>query len=402
MAAAVDSEEECLLKYASQSPGWCPAAWDSLVCWPPAPSGDTLAYPCATLFPHLANDTVSVAFRTCSEDGQWSQNGWTNYSQCMQLDLQLQEEATPFVSPFSVSVVILVGSLISLVCLGAAVIIFTAFRSLYCCRIRVHRCLVLSLALHALFMVVVACAGLSPTLLSILDTTAWLCRGLVCIKCYASLSSVLWMFVEGLLLHASVASSVFEPQPYSFTLMHAIGWGIPGVCVVVWACLMWAYFESTSCWRGYGRSPLVWIVTGPMMAALTVNAVFLVNIIRILVTKMRSNVAIETKQIIKAARATALLFPLLGITHLLFCVNPGGDFEPLYMLTNAILQSSQGLFVAVLYCFLNSEVQSAVSAAYSRRRSSAWSVVRSGRSFRTYANSVTSGRHEEIALRDPS
>lgn len=61
----------------------------------------------------------------------------------------------------------------------------------------------------------------------------------------------------------------------------------------------------------------------------------------------------------KAIRATVVLFPLLGITNLLFAVNPGdkGDLESAYMLTNAILQSSQGLFVSVFYCFLNTEVQ---------------------------------------------
>ncbi|CAN7945236.1 unnamed protein product, partial [Ixodes hexagonus] len=37
-----------------------------------------------------------------------------------------------------------------------------------------------------------------------------------------------------------------------------------------------------------------------------------------------------------------------------------------YMIINAILQSSQGIFVSVLYCFMNSEVQTAVRNAYLR------------------------------------
>lgn len=38
-----------------------------------------------------------------------------------------------------------------------------------------------------------------------------------------------------------------------------------------------------------------------------------------------------------------MLFPLLGITNLLFAVNPGdkGDLEGAYMIANALLQSSQ-------------------------------------------------------------
>ncbi|GFQ97915.1 uncharacterized protein TNCT_98601 [Trichonephila clavata] len=112
----------------------------------------------------------------------------------------------------------------------------------------------------------------------------------------------------------------------------------------------------------------------------------------------------------KAVKATALLFPLLGLTHLMFCINPKDDatFEEAYMITNAILQSSQtcvthismrfyfrisernlvffsqchlqiinenfmtaykaflGFFVGLLYCFMNSEVQTVVRNSYLR------------------------------------
>ncbi|KAK3895751.1 hypothetical protein Pcinc_000674 [Petrolisthes cinctipes] len=97
------------------------------------------------------------------------------------------------------------------------------------------------------------------------------------------------------------------------------------------------------CWQGYGALHYILILVAPMVLALTINLFFLVNIIRILVTKLRASDAVETTQIRKAIKATVVLFPLLGITNLLFAVNPGdkGDLEGAYMLTNAILQSSQ-------------------------------------------------------------
>ncbi|CAN7996493.1 unnamed protein product, partial [Ixodes pacificus] len=120
-----------------------------------------------------------------------------------------------------------------------------------------------------------------------------------------------------------------------------------------------------------------------------INTVFLINIIRILLTKLQSNTSIETMQLRKVSKATALLFPLLGITHLFFCINPRDDahFESAYVICNALLQSSQlevlhagfivelegqgllvlvvnGLSVSILYCFVNSEVQTAVRNAY--------------------------------------
>ena len=70
----------------------------------------------------------------------------------------------------------------------------------------------------------------------------------------------------------------------------------------------------------------------------------------------------------KALRATAFLFPLLGMNQLLFCVNPRDEdqFEDAYLLINSILQSSQGMLVAILYCFKNTQTQAVIKAAYCR------------------------------------
>ena len=48
-------------------------------------------------------------------------------------------------------------------------------------------------------------------------------------------------------------------------------------------------------------------------------------------------------QIKKAVRATLILFPLLGITNLLFFINPKNvpPWDKIYMLFNASMQSSQ-------------------------------------------------------------
>ncbi|KAH6936782.1 hypothetical protein HPB50_021586 [Hyalomma asiaticum] len=61
----------------------------------------------------------------------------------------------------------------------------------------------------------------------------------------------------------------------------------------------------------------------------------------------------------KAIKATVLLFPLLGITHLLFCINPQDE-------NMGLKEAYMGIFVSVLYCFMNSEVQTAVRNAYLR------------------------------------
>ncbi|CAL1273760.1 unnamed protein product [Larinioides sclopetarius] len=373
----VPSEEECYKTYEEAENG-CPAAWDSLFCWPPTAAGSTVSLPCSDIFPFLRKDNgTAVAFRICDYEGNWSNGGWTNYSECEKLEF---EERDP-VSPFAISIILLTVSSISLVSLCAALVVFSTFQSLECPRVRVHRHLLLSLLLHAFMLIGVAAAGLHPA--QLLNHADWLCKMLLVLKTYSAMASVHWMFVEGLLLHASVTTSVFDRHA-PFTLYYSLGWGIPALCVLIWVVIM-SFQWKKACWEGYGHSPFIWFITAPMILALLVNAVFLVNIIRILIIKMRTNSAIESKQIRQAVRATLLLFPLLGVTHLLFCVNPGGRWEPFYMLVNALLQSSQGLFVSVLYCFLNSEVQSVLRRAYTRRRSSTWRH----RSSRVLATSLT-------------
>lgn len=360
-------ENECMAKYFNVSAATnglsCPPAWDSLFCWPPVAPGSTVSFSCEKIFPFLNRSyKKGVAYKTCDETGSWTNGGWTNYSECENL-LEFKENA---ISPVAVSYVVFVGSIISLISLWITLFIFTYFKSLHCSRVRVHQNLVLSLIIHTAMMLAISLPGIFEGITSLFKQNDWFCKLVLTLKMYSAMTCIHWMFVEGLLLHSSITISVFQHEP-PFKLYHSIGWGIPFVCVGSWVVLMTQY-STSPCWKGYGNSPFIWFITGPMIVALSVNAMFLVNIIRILIMKLRTSVSIETKQVKKAMKATALLFPLLGITQLLFCINPRDDayLEHAYMLTNAILQSSQGLFVAVLYCFCNTEVQSVLAAAYKR------------------------------------
>ncbi|KAM7301390.1 corticotropin-releasing factor receptor 1 [Ixodes scapularis] len=311
-------------------------------------------------------------------------------------------------------------------------------KSLQCSRLRVHKNLVASLIVHSVLLAVISFPAVLGPRWTTYSHVDWLCKSVLSLKLYAAMASINWMFVEGLLLHSRIAVSVFQ-QDAPFKLYYLIGWGLPAVCVLAWSLVMESRMK-THCWRGYGHSPFVWIISGPMMMALLINTVFLINIIRILLTKLQSNTSIETMQLRKVSKATALLFPLLGITHLFFCINPRDDahfesayvicnallqssqintvfliniirilltklqsntsietmqlrkvskatallfpllgithlffcinprddahFESAYVICNALLQSSQGLSVSILYCFVNSEVQTAVRNAY--------------------------------------
>ncbi|KAG8193461.1 hypothetical protein JTE90_023713 [Oedothorax gibbosus] len=348
---------------------YCEAVWDSIVCWPPVPAGVTAWRSCQQVLqyakiPVSKNGSVPIeakAYRICEENGLWLWGNWTNYDAC----LNFTASDVPKV-PLTVSLILLICSLISLFFLSVTIFIFFYFKTLQCSRLRVHRNLVVALIIHSAMLVVISLPVVGgPSIPSYRDL-GWLCKGVLSVKMYAALSSINWMFVEGMLLHSRITTNIFQKDA-PFKLYYAIGWGIPLVLIMSWCYTMSLNMDS-ECWEGYGRSPYVWIITGPMIGALGINLIFLVNIVRILVTKMKTSSTFEIVQIRRAMKATALLFPLLGITHLLFCVNPRDDssLEEAYMITNATLQSSQGIFVSILYCFMNVEVQTAIRKAYVR------------------------------------
>lgn len=98
---------------------------------------------------------------------------------------------------------------------------------------------------------------------------------------------------------------------------------------------------------------------------LQLNFIFLLNIIRVLVVKLRQSHTSDVEQVRKAVRAAFVLLPLLGITNLLNISQAPLDGTPLefavWSYTTHFLTSFQGFFIAMIYCFLNGEVSDSFS-----------------------------------------
>lgn len=77
-----------------------------------------------------------------------------------------------------------------------------------------------------------------------------------------------------------------------------------------------------------------------MGAALLLNLVVLLAIVVILVQKLRTENAAESRKIWKAVKATILLVPLLGVSNIPLFYEPNTP-GAIYMLGSAILQHSQ-------------------------------------------------------------
>lgn len=100
------------------------------------------------------------------------------------------------------------------------------------------------------------------------------------------------------------------------------------------------------------------------------NIFFMGFIIYVLITKLRMTNSAELQQYRKAAKAMGVLIPLLGANYWFLIVLPEEKTAKFIVLNiRAFLYSTQGLFVAILYCFMNGEVKNCIRNHLDRWRS---------------------------------
>ncbi|OBS75525.1 hypothetical protein A6R68_18023, partial [Neotoma lepida] len=98
-----------------------------------------------------------------------------------------------------------------------------------------------------------------------------------------------------------------------------------------------------------------------------VNFFFLLNIVRVLVTKMRQTHEAEAYMYLKAVKATMVLVPLLGVQFVVFPWRPSHKvLGKIYDYVMHSLIHFQGFFVATIYCFFNHEVQVALKRQWAK------------------------------------
>uniref|UniRef100_A0A1B0BXB2 Diuretic hormone receptor n=1 Tax=Glossina palpalis gambiensis TaxID=67801 RepID=A0A1B0BXB2_9MUSC len=202
------------------------------------------------------------------------------------------------------------------------------------------------------------------------------CITLVMMFHYFNLTNFFWMFVEGLYLYTLVVQT-FTTDNLGALQYALIGWGCPAVVTIVWSIvkIYTPHLENESfigltidcSWMR--ESQVDWIFQGPASLVLLLNLIFLVRIMWVLITKLRSANTLETRQYRKAAKALLVLIPLFGITYLLVLVGPEqGLSRNLFEIIRAFLISTQGFFVSLFFCFLNSEVRQTLRHRFDRWR----------------------------------
>ncbi|XP_033103501.1 vasoactive intestinal polypeptide receptor 2-like [Anneissia japonica] len=104
----------------------------------------------------------------------------------------------------------------------------------------------------------------------------------------------------------------------------------------------------------------------PMLLLLAVNVFFLTMILKVLLPKIKTSGQNNIRNHLKMLKSAVVLVVLLGTVYIVFLIEPQiKNVTPLakYVMSviNTTLQVTQGLAVAILYVFMNSDVQTKVS-----------------------------------------
>ncbi|RMB95078.1 hypothetical protein DUI87_28449 [Hirundo rustica rustica] len=365
-AAASIQEQYCesLPPVTNHTGPQCNASVDLIgTCWPRSAVGQLVARPCPEYFYGVRYNTTNNGYRECLANGSWAAR--VNYSQCQEI---LSEEVGVWESlrswqegkrqkksklHYHIAVIInYLGHCVSLGALLVAFVLFMRLRSIRCLRNIIHWNLITAFILRNATWFVVQLT-MSPEVHE--SNVVW-CRLVTAAYNYFHVTNFFWMFGEGCYLHTAIVLT-YSTDKLRKWMFICIGWCIPFPIIVAWA-IGKLYYDNEKCWFGKRAGVYTdYIYQGPMILVLLINFIFLFNIVRILMTKLRASTTSETIQYRKAVKATLVLLPLLGITYMLFFVNPGEDeiSRIVFIYFNSFLESFQGFFVSVFYCFLNSE-----------------------------------------------
>ncbi|KAG7524177.1 vasoactive intestinal polypeptide receptor-like [Solea senegalensis] len=364
MMREIDREQDACEAHIENTTTGCRGIWDKITCWPNANIGEVVTIPCPKYLFYFSGDFLPRNLsKTCTEDG-WTPISMDSYIMDCGYNPNSTTDDNTGEFFYAIKVGYTIGHTVSLISLTIAIIILCLFRKLHCTRNYIHMHLFVSFILKAVAVfikdVVLYDVGETENCQSSVG-----CKAVVVFFQYGIMASYFWLLVEGLYLHALLAVSFFSERKY-FWWYILIGWGAPTIFISAWVITK-AYLNDPGCWETIDDSPW-WIIKTPILVTILVNFFLFIFIIRILRQKMNCPDIgrKESNQYSRLAKSTLLLIPLFGINYIIFAFIPDHIHPQVRMVFDLILGSFQGFVVAVLYCFLNGEVQSEIKRKWRR------------------------------------
>ncbi|XP_013165175.1 PREDICTED: uncharacterized protein LOC106116018 isoform X1 [Papilio xuthus] len=343
----------------------CEATFDGWTCWPPAQSDTVVNEVCSEFaYSNVGPSCHHFSNKQCFSNGSWELQ--TDYTTC---------SITPrLLRRYRMNIAVLAFSIAS--CLPA-VFIFFFYKRLRITRVALHRNLLIAIIIRNALVIVsrseVYIAELTSSGETVLTQHSMWCRALAVCERIAANAVFVCMLVEGVYLHRLIVA-VFRSN-IKIRWLYGAGAVIAIVPAVAWAVVM-SQLNDHSCWIVYTVAHVQWILDAPRIAILLINTLLFIDILRVLLTKLRNS---ENANQLSTAKATLFLMPLFGTQFLLTAFRPSTTdctWEQLYYYFSYTLEALQGFIVALLYCYVNKEVHALVKATYKKTEKAVNSRVR--------------------------
>ncbi|KAM8722682.1 secretin receptor [Acanthopagrus schlegelii] len=338
----------------------CKGMWDDLNCWPPASLGETVSQPCPK---HEFFSSEGKLHRNCTADG-WTDPLEPHEDACSYTyndTFQFFGESSDSHLYFSyVKTMYTAGYALSLITLTIAITIFCMFRKLHCTRNYIHIQVFISFILRAIFIFIRDSLLFTDEELYHCDYYPVACKVVLMFSNYSILANYSWLLVEGHFLFTLVNRSFFSLKKHLAWYI-ILSWGVPLIVIIGWGCAKF-FYEDEGCWETRRHLWIWWILRVPVLLTISMNLIFFLGILRILVGKLRMSDAQrnEFNQYKRLIKSTFFLVALFGLHYILFVFLPVEVSSTVFKIrtfAELALSSTQGFVVAVLYCFMNGEVQ---------------------------------------------
>ncbi|XP_056157077.1 vasoactive intestinal polypeptide receptor-like [Lampris incognitus] len=368
----VKEEERCvegLLRFNATKETDCVGMWEDLNCWPPAFMGETVSQPCPEFF-----SSEGKVHRNCTVQG-WTELLVPYGDACgyaFSETLHFSGESADSHLYFSyVKAMYTTGYTLSLISLTIAITILSLFRKLHCTRNYIHIQLFASFILRAIFIFIRDSLLFANEELYHCDNYPVACKVVLFFCNYSIMANYSWLLVEGHFLYTLVSRSFFSLRKHLAWYI-VLGWGLPLIIIVGWGVAKYLY-ENEGCWETRRHEWIWWILRVPVLLTISMNLIFFLSILRILVGKLRMPDAHrnEFSQYKRLIKSTFFLVALFGLQYILFVFLPvkvSGLMFKIWTFAELALSSTQGFVVAVLYCFMNGEVHHEVQRRWRRWR----------------------------------
>ncbi|KAK3581721.1 hypothetical protein CHS0354_023408 [Potamilus streckersoni] len=305
-----------------------------------------------------------------NDSGAWSSQGCklvstnddTTVCECDHLTnfaILMSPGKTPDKDQVPLSIISLIGCAISIFCLSVTMLAhFVVWRYVKSDRTS----LLMNLCLALIISYVIFLAGVDRT------ENKNACTAVAALLHYFYLAVFFLMLAYGIELAVTVVY-VFETRSRVRWLL-PLAWILPAVVVAVslGVTQLEGYGNEKFCWLSI-EDGLIWAFVGPAALVILLNFI----IILLVFHRMFSSSAMLTKsdkiKAKSAARSLCVLLPITGITWVFGILSVNEDLV-VFQYLFAIINSLQGLFISMFYCFFNRHLREAMKQNNAARKRS--------------------------------